>query len=378
MADQRSTLATDSRAAAFEIIAKVEANTGLAIKSLFEQDLAPDEIRRQMHSLILDWVEQKQAGESANSDWPLAGQRIDPREAIFGSSGAHITPDVAIVEYNYNIIKKYRGKDIKDHVERTCNGLALLREDMTPGEAAATIIGSALAAFATKMIVETVKALRAGSVLRAAVTTGVKAMGKMSVVVGVALVIITELLLYLVFKNQKNFLGIVYNNTPLNLVVYDWRGGNNSDLYFETGEMNTFPEAPMTEFLDSPLVQVIAKYDQGDVKENIISGGIFFAEKKPGLFGTEGAMVFTNYTQGHTETVPRFAALFASPYNLDNGVNVSIQTSGKPTSAKTFYQQLYRDRGQYKTTTIGGYTFSAACAAPTKGDAAGIYTLDKK
>lgn len=377
-----NTLTTDSRAAAFEIIEAIEANTGLAIRSLFEQDLGPTQIREQMHSLILNWVEETQAGESADADWPLAGQRIDPREAIFGTGLTPVTPNVAVIEYNYNILKTYRGNDVNAYVTRTANGLRLLREDMTPGEAAATIISSGLASFALAMIVGTIKALRAGQALRAAVVAGVKAMGKMSVVIGAALVLITELLLYLMFKNQKSFLGIVYNNSDLNLEAYDWRSGSTDkgDLYLETGEINSFMESHMTEFLDSPLVQVIAKTDVGDVKENIVAGGIFFAEKKPGLFGTEGVMVFTNYTDGHTETVPRFAALFACPYALPylNGVNVAVQTSESPTSAKAFYRQLYAGRDQYVSTTGGRYTFAASCSGPTGGDAAGIYAFDGK
>ena len=377
------TFAADSRAAAFEIISAIEANTGLAIRSLFEQDLKPSEVRERMHSLILNWVEEKQAGESAaDADWPLAGQLIDPRGFIFGTGQVQSTPNVAVIEYNYNVIKTYRLDDVNSYVTRTANGLKLLREDMTPGEAAAAIIYSGLASFSIKMIAGTIKALREGLKLRAALTAGVKAMGKMSFVVGAALVIITELLLYLMFKNQKSFLGIVYNNSDLNLEVHNWRNGSSDkgDLYLETGEISQFMESHMTEFLDSPLVQVVAKFDVGDVKENLVAGGIFFAEKKTGLYGTEGVMVFTNDTDDHTATGPRFAALFACPYALPyiNGVNVSIQSSEIPSSAKEFYTQLYDSRDQHTSTTGDGYRFAASCSGPTGGDAAAIYALDAK
>jgi hypothetical protein len=251
---------------------------------------------------------------------------------------------------------------------------------MTPAEAAATILGSGIASFATVMIVATVKALIAQQTLRAAVVVGVKAMGTMKVVVGVAAVIIIELLIYLMIHNEKVFLGMVFNNTPLGLVVNDWRkgvdGANSGDLFMNTGSMNTFMETHMNENLDSPLVQVMEKFDVGSAEDNIISGGIFCAQKNFGLFGTEGAMVLSKYSADSKPTLPRFALVFACPYTLDNGVNVKVDTTGSIISAKSYFDSLYGGRGQYKEAKGTGYTFAASCADPKGGEASGIATLD--
>jgi hypothetical protein len=381
MSDKDAELTEESRAVAFEAIAKIEANTGLSIRNLFEQDNEPREIRKQMHALILGYVEDRQAKEVATEDWPLAGQTINVREALFGSvdDSISITPNVAVIEYNYNIIKGYRGRDVHDFISRVTNGLALLNEGMSALEAAATIIGSGLAAFATAMIVATAKALMLEKTLRVAVMEGVKAMGKIAVVVGVALVLITELLLYLIFKNKKVFLGIIYNNTAHALVVKNWRSGtggsDNGDLFLKTGSMTTYMETHLNDYLDSPLVQVTAKIDVKDPKENLIAGGIFCAEKNAGFFGTEGCMVLTNYGE-NPQPLPRFAVLFACPYLYNNGVNVQIQPAGKPESAKDFYDQLYDRRGLYSIVSAAGYTLAGSCPDLKGGDAAGLFTLD--
>lgn len=380
MSQHESPFTAENRAFAQEVITRVEANSGLQIRDLFEQNLSPDEIRRRAHARIIEYVEAPAAPGAATAEWPMAAQPINARQAVFGSSTTNVTPNIAVTEHNYKIIRGYRGNDVRDYVKRTTNGLSLLKETMTPGEAAATILGSGIASFAAAMIIGTVKALIAKQTLRAAVVAGVKAMGNMKVVVGAAAVIIVELLIYLLVHNQKVFLGIVFNNTPLSLVVRDWRkgvdGADNGDLFMGTGSMNTFMETHKTPDLDSPLVEVMEKFDVGTVEDNIIAGGIFCAEKNFGLFGTEGAMVLSNYTKESTPTLPRFALVFACPYTLDNGVNVKIDTTGNIISAKSYFKNLYDSRGQHKEAKGPGYAFGASCADPRGGEAAGIATLD--
>jgi hypothetical protein len=380
MSDQEAEMAAESHAFALDVIAQIETNTGLEIRNIFEQDLTPDEIRQQMHTAITGYVEARLATEEPSEDWPLAGQKIDVREALFGVGATNVLPNVALTEYNYNILKTYRGRAVHDYVKRVTNGLALLREGMTPGEAAATIVGSGIAAFATAMIVGTVKALLSGQALRAAVTAGVRAMGKLSIIVGVALVLITELLLYLMFANKKVFLGIIFNNTPLNLVVHGWRNGVNGadsgDLFMNTGSTTAFMETNMTDRLNSPLVQILAKFAVEDPEDNIVSGGIFCASKKPGLFGTEGAMVLSPYNRDNQKILPRFALVFACPYTGDNGVNVQVDEKDI-ISAKRHFDNLYKSRGQHRSATGEGYTFAASSSSPKGGEAAGIATLDE-
>lgn len=381
MSQHQSPLAEQNRAFALDVIARIEANTGMSLRPLFEGDRSASEIRRQVFEQVVNYIDSRQADESPNTDWPLAGQRIEARKLLLAATGTtNVTPNIAVTEHNYKVIKGYRDGKIHDYVKGVTNGLALLKDSMTAGEAAATIIGSGVAAFATAMIVATVKELIKKATLRVAVVAGVKAMGKMSVVVGVAVLIITELLLYLMMNNKKVFLGMVFNNTSLSLVVRKWRdgtdGANSGDLYMNTGSMTTFMLTHMNEQLDSPEVQVMEKFDVADPENNMIMGGIFCAEKNFGLFGTEGAMVLQNYSSTSSPTYPRFALLFACPYTADNGINVAIGAADPVVSAKDYFDRLYSGRKQNATASSGGYTFAANCADPRGGEAAAVATLD--
>jgi len=384
MSQHESPLAGENRAFALDIIARIEANTGMSLRSLFEGDRSAAEIRKQVFEQVVNYIDSRQENEAPDAEWPLAGQRLDARQLLLAATGStiNVTPNIAVTEYNYNILKGYRGRAIHEYVKGVTNGLALLNDKMTAGEAAATIIGSGIAAFAAAMIVATAKALYQKVAFRAAVVMGVKAMGKMSVVVGVAVLIVTELLLYLMIQNKKVFLGMVYNNSNLSLVVRDWRkgtdGSNSGDLFMSTGSMTTFMLTHMTERLDSPEVQVKSKLDVGDPADNLIMAGIFCAEKNFGFNGTEGAMVLGNYSATPGPSWPRFAFVFACPYVQNNGVNAQIDTAAPEVSAKSYFDQLYNSRGQSVTKTSGDYTFSAYCADERGGEAVAIAMLDKK
>jgi len=125
------------------------------------------------------------------------------------------------------------------------------------------------------------------------------------------------------------------------------------------------------------MVQVMEKFNVGDAADNIISGGIFCAEKNIGLFGTEGAMVLSNYSKDSKPTLPRFPLIFACPYVMENGVNVAVETADPTKTAKSYFDLLYGGRGVNKMASGGGYTFTASCADKSGGEAAGIATLDK-
>lgn len=380
MATQDSAnMAKDNRQFGLDLIHRIEAKTGIKIEDLFSGDNDAEKIRESMHERIVDYVQKKLDKEEPSEAWPGAGQQKDARSALGLSDDINVVPNVSVLQYNYPIIKGYEGQELNDFVRRVSNGLALIQDGQSPGQVAGEIIGSGLSAFALAMIIGTVKALRAGSPFRAALTSGVRAMGGVSVVVGVALLIITELLLYLLVNNKKQFLGMLFNNTDADLVVDNWRNGtggsDNGDLFVSTGKVSSFPEQHQNEKFDSPLIQVGARQildpDNPNSPDNMILGGIYYGEKNIGLYGTEGAMVLHPYGS----TYPRFGLLFACPYTMDNGVNVSIDTTTR--SAKDTFNALYSSRDLYKSVTSDGYTFSARTAWKTGGETMGLATLDK-
>lgn len=367
--------AMDDRDFAFMVLGRLEDNLGVSLRHIFENN-DPAVIRQEMRKAIKMAVAKKAPLEKANDEWPNAGS-TSHIEAFFAADTFNVVPDVAVTEHNLGLIANYQGDEIHAYVKRVTNGLSLIQEGQTPGEVAGEIIGSGLAAFAIAMIIGTVKALRAGNAFRAAVTMGVRAMGGVSVVVGVAALLITELLIYLLVKNQKVFLGMVFNNTDLNLKVSDWRSGtggdNKGDLYMNTGKMVAFMESHENEKLDSPLVQITARsfIAPGD-EDNIVSGGIFAGEKNVGLFGTDGVMAFTDQEK---TTDLRFFFMFACPYTRDNGVNALIE--GGSRKPKDVFDSLFDNRGLDRTSSSGGYTLRARCNNARGWEAAGIAVLQK-
>lgn len=380
MSDEiESPFAAENRKFGLELIVRIEKTFGIQIGDLFEGEGEPQKIRVEMHERIVRLVQERLLKEEASEEWPLAGNERDARKALGLDGAVNVVPNISVLQANYPTCKNYEGKELNDFVRRISNGLSLIQEGQTPGQVAAEIIGSGLAAFALAMIVGTIKALRTGVAFRAALTAGVRAMGSISVVVGVALIILTELLLYLLINNKKQFLGMVLNNTDLDLVVKDWTDGtggkDKGDLFMNTGSMSSFMEQHQNEYFDSPMVQVGARQilnpDNPNDPDNIILGGIYFAEKNFGLYGTEGVMVL----QDIKGSLPRFGLVFACPYTYDNGTNVSVDTFFR--SAKDVFDDLYKSRSLYMTATGAGYTFSARTAWKSGGETIGLAALDK-
>lgn len=357
------------------ILERLEQNLGVPLRPIFEQRSDVATIRREMHEAIRGASYTKVASEAPSEEWPNAGQ-TDTIDALFVGDGATVVPCIAVTEHNLAVIKNMRGGEVKDYVKRVTNGLSLIRDGQTPGEVALEILGSGISAFALAMVIATVKELLKKATLRAALTVGVRAMGGVTVVCTVAAIIIVELLIYLAFKNEKVFLGIVFNNTDLNLRVKDWRSGvggsNSGDLYMETGSMQRFMETNENENLDSPLVQMPARLfiAPGD-EDNMVYGGIFQAAKNIGFYGTDGIMAFTD----NDRDTHRFLFQFACPYARDNGVNVAIDADAGKTPKERF-SALFDTRGMDRGAAADIYSFQAHCNDERGGDTAGIAVLE--
>ncbi|KAK7177947.1 hypothetical protein DPSP01_014489 [Paraphaeosphaeria sporulosa] len=366
----------DNRKFAFELIEKMEKNMGIKIRDLFEGDNTAANIRTKFRKRIIAYVQERIDKDEPSEEWPHAGEVKDAKKALGLSDDINVVPNVSVLESNYKVIKGYEGQAQVDYVRRIANGLALIQDGQTAGQVAGEIVGSGLASFALAMIIGTIKALRAGQAFRTALVTGVRAMGGVTVIMGVAAFIISEILLYLLVNNKKQFLGIVYNNTDLNLVVDDWRsgtgGGNKGDLYVSTGSISSWMEQHENEQYSSPLIQIGARQIIGpNDPDNLILGGLFFGEKNFGLYGTEGVMIFHD----QKNDFPRFPLLFACPYTMDNGVNVAIDT--KKRSAKDAFDTMYGSRDLYKQASGSGYTFTARTAFKTGGQTTGLMYLDR-
>jgi hypothetical protein len=375
MSEHESPTSAENREFALTVLARIQENTGLQLRPLFESDLTAEEIRSQVNELIVAYVEQGVSLEKPTPAWPKAGGTVDVRAALFGGAATNVVPNVAVIEQRYEEVKGYHGPQIDAYLRRITNGLSLLKNGMSPGEAATDIVLTGLASFGAAMIWGTFSALAGGAALLPALAAGIAAMGSMTVVIGVALVIVAQILLFFLVFNKKIFLGMFFNNTDLSLSVGDWRAGTggafDGDLFMNTGSMTSFMETHETEYFDSPLVQVTARMlvAPGDA-DNLICAGIFCAEKKIGFYGTEGVMLF------NSKEMPdlRFAFLFACPYIYHNGINVMI---GPPYSASSYFERLYERRGMNQHAFAAGFHMEAKAGSPWGGEACGFATLDQ-
>lgn len=375
MSEHESSNAVENRVFARAILARIEANTGIELQAVLESDLSPGERQKQIRALIIDWVETRCAAEKPSTEWALAGQKIDASVAIFGANAMNIVPNVALTEQKYRMVQRLQGHQIDQFLKNVTDRLSLLKPTTSPGEAAATIAMTGLASFGVAMIWGTFSALLAGQALMAALAAGVVAMGSMTVVVGAALLIVAEILLFFLVLNKKVFLGMVLNNTDMSLRVGNWRagvgGGRGSGLFMNTGSMTTFMETHETPKLDSPLVQVGPRLfvKQGD-PDNLVSAGIFCAEKNFGFYGTEGVILLSPLKYDGLI----YAFLFACPYVLDNGVNVAI-TGSLPADAA--FNMLYGSRGlERHANGAGGFVMTAKAGDSRGGEACGFATID--
>jgi hypothetical protein len=354
---------------AIAIVKRLEENMGIKLLHIFEESDDTRIIRKNVRSSIRQWVIENIDNNQHDSGWNevFYSKEID---LYFKNSDINPIPPIAVTEKNLAVIRQYSGSQIHDYIKGVVNGLSLLKDGQTPGQMAGIILGSGVTSFAVAMIGGTAKALYQGKKLLDAVKYGVSKMGSPVLIAGVAAVIVTELLLYLA-SVQKTFLGIVFNNTELNLIVHGWRE-NKYDVYINKGSMAGFMETHENEDLNSPMVQIPAKRaDSNNESESLVLGGIFVAQKNFGFYGTDGAMAFS----APSKTNARFFLMFACPYSRDNGVNVLVD-AGAPQGPKKIFRSLFDNRGIDKSSAAGGYKFVARCSDKRGAEAAGIAVLD--
>lgn len=294
-----------------------------------------------------------------------AGIEYEPTEhddqllTALAATNVELEPNITLTEHNANIIRGYQGDDVYNYLFTLTKRFENMAAAKTPGQLAIEIVSGSLVSIGVAMTVGTIKALRAGSALLAAVKTGVTSIG-MKTAIGVVIFVLVALLLFLLLENPKKILGLIINDSDEDFVVTNWRkgvdGGKGGDLYLEHGYMESFPEDHETGDLDSPLVQIRKRFYFGpDDPDNTVCAGIYFGDRNIGFRGVEGIMVFSSKT-----TNTSVAHMFAVPYTKDNGTNMRLLTSKPdPNSLPALFREMYNARKVRVDTTTGGYRLTA-------------------
>jgi len=283
----------------------------------------------------------------------LAGAPIDsdPNLAAFIDEDIDIEPNIALSENDAVYLIALQGDEVKTYLFNLTKRFENMAESKTVGTLIAEMVGGGIISVGVPAAVATVKALKAGETLLAAMKTGITSLG-MKTVIAAVVVVLAALLLYLFLENPKKILGMVINNTSENFVVNGWES-DNGDLFMQHGHMVDFMQ-DNEDGLQSPKVQLKGKLDFGPGDEdNVVFAGIYFADRNFGLRGSEGIMVFTSKTSSL-----KFAHMFAVPYVNDNGANMKY-ISGSPGNLETLYRELYDTRKVRVAFVSNSYSFTA-------------------
>ncbi|MFD1747542.1 hypothetical protein ACFSE1_18890 [Rhizobium helianthi] len=360
------------RQVALELIDRLDARWNTDLKSIISNEAMTEKqrlsrLRARMLEAALHAIDQHEG-----MDGSIANKQDNEKliQRVLAGDDIELEPNISVTQHNYNIIVNYTGQQVYDYVYTLSKRLEAMSNAKTVGQLAIETVSSGLFTVGTAWAKLTWTAWRGGQTILQATRTGITSLG-MKTVVTVIVIVLAAILLYLFLENPKKLLGIVYNNTDENLVVKDWRK-DDGDLYMEHGHMVNFMEDHATGELDSPLVQIRNRYYFGpNDEENVIFGGVYFADRNFGLRGAEGLMIFSSTTSNL-----RVAHQFAVPYTNDNGTNMQLIPAGSVDRAKLF-RTLYDSRKTRIDVSAGGYRMISTVNDPRGGVVGLIASIQK-
>jgi hypothetical protein len=307
--------------------------------------LSDGEKLRRASAELLEGVFANAQREGYWYDWN-ADDAADEEKALDRSITAKLTvaaveeePNLSFIPSDLTVIRGYRGDQLKTYLFSLTKRLENMSNAKTAGQLAIELTAGGLISVGVPMAVGAVKALRAGLPLLQAIRAGITSIG-LKTAIGAVVVVLVGFLLWLFLENPKKLLGLLINDTDDDFVVNDWRKGvdgeKSGDLFVAFGHMANF----MVDHeggLASPEVQIRARQNFGPSDpDNVVFGGIYFADRNFGLRGAEGLMILTAKSSGR-----RFAHLYACPYFEDNGTYLDIVGAG---SSDKFYYEFYPKR----------------------------------
>ncbi|MES2066006.1 MAG: hypothetical protein V4522_05025 [Pseudomonadota bacterium] len=295
--------------------------------------------------------------------------------AALAEEPTEIEPNISLTQHNFEIVRGYRGQEVTDYVYGLSKRLEAMQNAKTPGQLAIEIGASSLFSIGVAMAKLTWTAWRGGATFLNALRTGITTLG-MKTAITIIVIVLVAFLLYLFLENPKKVLALVFNDTAEDLVVTNWRagveGGTGGNLYVAHGHMENFMQDHASGDLDSPIVQIRQRFFfEPNDPDNVVFGGIYFADRNFGLRGSEGVMLFTSLNSPFSA-----AHLYAVPYVNDNGTNMRLMTGQKP-NLETLFREMYDTRKVRVDFAEGGYRFTSTVNDARGGVVGLIGTISK-
>ena len=365
------------RAAAMDIMEGLKNRLGVDLAPIAANEaLTVEQRRRKMTARLL---EATLAGIDAHNH--AEGIELESHDdnaliaAVLAEEATSIEPNISLTQHNFEIVRNYRGQEVYDYVFTLSKRLEAMQNAKTPGQLAIEIGGSSLFSIGVAMAKLTWTAWRGGATFLAALRTGITTLG-LKTAITVVVIVLVAFLLYLFLENPKKILGLIFNDTDENLVVTNWRagveGGTGGNLYVAHGHVENFMQDHADGDLDSPLVQIRQRFFFApNDPDNVVFGGVYFADRNFGLRGSEGVMLFTSLT-----TDLKIAHLYAVPYTHDNGTNMRLMTGQNP-NLPTLFREMYDTRKVRVDFAEGGMRFTSTVNDARGGVVGLIGTISK-
>ncbi|WP_020209560.1 hypothetical protein [Gilvimarinus chinensis] len=291
---------------------------------------------------------------------------------ILAEDDIELEPNVSVTRKNFDIIRGYEGQKVYDYVFTLSKRLEAMSKSTTPGQLAVETVSSSLFTVGTAWGKLTWNAWRGGETLLQATRTGITSLG-MKTAITVIIIVLAAVLLYLFLQNPKKILGVIYNDTDDMLEVKNW-ASKSGNLHMEHGEMKNFMSDYATGDLDSPKVQIRSRnsFSPGSPDpDDVIWGGLYFADRNFGLRGSEGVMVFSS-----TTSPLMIAHQFAVPYVNDNGTYMQV-LDNQPADLSRLFREMYDKRQTRFDQTSSGLRMTSTVNDARGGVVAAIGTFSK-
>jgi hypothetical protein len=329
-----------NRQFAEQIMESIKDRHGVDLRAIFVNDALSERQKARTARVRLLEALFEEAGRDTSGAVGFEATDFDEDTALLRllDTEVDIEPNLALTQKDADFVMSRTGDEVREYLYTLTKRMENMQNAKTPGQLAIELAAGGLVSVGVPMAVGVIKALRAGQVLLSAIRAGVTSIG-LKTAIGAVVVVLVGFLLYLFLENPKKILGMVINGTDENLVVKEWEKGvdgkKDGDLYMAFGHMASYMK-DNEDGLGSPTVQIRARANFGaNDPDNILFGGVYFADRNFGLRGAEGVMVFSSPNI-------RFAHMFAVPYFEDNGAYIGFVDAGQ--DIEKIYNDFYGRR----------------------------------
>lgn len=343
--------AVDGREMALGIIDSFKTKYGVDLHEIIsDSSLSTNEkIRKSQHGLLKAVL-----GRLGQDDRYRKEEHTESVDGFLYALAAdvEVEPNVSFVPQDLPIILSYEGADVLTYLKTLTKRFELMTESTSSAQFAIELVASGLIGLGVPAGYAAIKAYRAGKTIKESALAGVKGIG-LKTAIAIALVILVILVIFFILENPKKFFGMVINQTPFNLIVENWEKGvggkQEGNLYMDHGTIKNFMQDQ--ESLSSPQYQIKGGSFLDSPDDKLVFGGFYFADKRVGVYGTGGVMIFTSPDNSTLEV----AHMFTCPYSVDNGTNMAVIADGPVKSIKTLYKGMYDTRDVNVAVTEGNY-----------------------